>query len=101
MTARASSRWLQAAYDRVMADPTVSRRRKRMFELACALEHLPADYLQYYYYQAEVLAELQAAPKTRAQRILDEMPGYWAHYREQAESAHPRARSGALSRRPA
>ena len=80
---------VQAAYDRVMADPTVSRSRKRMFELACTLEHLPADYFQYYYYQAEVLAELKAAPKTRAQTILDEMPRYLAHYREQAEHAHP------------
>jgi 6-phospho-beta-glucosidase len=88
---------LQAVYDRVMADPTIPRPRKRMLELACAMEHLPHEYFQYYYYQAEVLAEMQAAPKTRAQTILDELPGYWTHYREQAESAHPRL-DPALSR---
>ena len=88
---------LQAVYDRVMADPDIPRPRKRMIELACAMDRLPHEYLQYYYYQAEVLAELQASPTTRAQRILAEVPGYWAHYREQAESAHPRL-DPALSR---
>jgi 6-phospho-beta-glucosidase len=80
---------LQAAYDRVMADPNVSTHGKRMVELACAMEALPAAYFQYYYYQSQVLAELQAAPRSRAEVILDELPGYLAHYREQAGREHP------------
>ena len=92
---------LQAAYDRVLADPKVSRHAKRMLQLACAMELLPAAYYQYYYFQAEVLAELQAAPQTRAEVILEAAPSYWAHYREQAEQAHPvldpaRSRGGLL-----
>jgi 6-phospho-beta-glucosidase len=92
---------LQAAYDHVLADPTVSRHGKRMLQLACAMEHLPAAYYQYYYFQAEVLAEMQAAPQTRAEVILDEAPSYWAHYREQAEQERPvldptRSRGGLL-----
>jgi 6-phospho-beta-glucosidase len=80
---------LQAAHDRVMADPNASTHDKRMLELACAMESLPAAYFQYYYYQEQVLAELRAAPKSRAEVILDELPGYMAHYRQQADSEHP------------
>src|SRR5258706_1222683 len=92
---------LQAAYDRVMADPAIPPVRKRMIELACAMELMPHEYFQYYYYQAEVLAELQAAPKTRAQVIMAQAPSYWEHYREQAERDHPqldpaRSRGGLL-----
>ena len=88
---------LQAAYDRVMADPAISRASQRMIELACLMEALPSEYFQYYYYQAEVLAQMQAAPKTRAQTILEKVPSFWEHYREQAESAHPKL-DPALSR---
>jgi 6-phospho-beta-glucosidase len=92
---------LQAAYPKAMADPAIPISQKRMLELACAMESLPAAYFQYYYYQAELLAELQAAPKSRAEVIMDEAPSYWAHYREQAEQAHPvldpaRSRGGLL-----
>jgi 6-phospho-beta-glucosidase len=80
---------LQGAYDRVMADPAIPAVRKRMVELACVLGHLPAAYFQYYYYTAEVLAEMQAAPQTRAEVILAEAPGYWAHYTEQARAERP------------
>jgi 6-phospho-beta-glucosidase len=92
---------LQAAHDRVMADHDVPAVRKRMVDLACVMEHLPAAYFQYYYYKDEVLAELQAEPHTRAEVILDELPGYLDHYREQAEAAQPvldpgRSRGGIL-----
>jgi 6-phospho-beta-glucosidase len=92
---------MQAAYDRVMADPAISRERKRMVELACLLGHLPAAYMQYYYYRDEVLAEMQAAPQTRAETILAEVDSYWAHYAEQAGADRPvldprRSRGGLL-----
>jgi 6-phospho-beta-glucosidase len=80
---------LQAAYDRVLADPALSPARKRMVELACVLGSLPAAYFQYYYYQADVLAELRAAPRSRAEVILDQAPGYWRHYAEEAEAEQP------------
>ncbi len=63
--------------------------RKRMFELALAMNTLPAHYFQYYYFKDEVVAELQAKPTTRAQDILAQVPDYWAHYREQAELDDP------------
>lgn len=80
---------VKACYDRVMADSTVPPALKRQFRLACLMEHIPADYFQYYYYRDEVLAELQAAPLSRAEYLLTQVPSYLAHYREQAEAGQP------------
>jgi 6-phospho-beta-glucosidase len=80
---------IRDAYPRVMADPTVPRTIRRMVELSCAMGHLPAHYFEYYYYRDEILAELRAAPQTRAEQIMAEVPSYRAHYAEQAEAARP------------
>ena len=80
---------LQEARDRLRQDPTASRHALRLLELACAMESLPADYFQYYYFKEEVLAELRAKPTTRAQDILANVADYWAHYEEQAASDSP------------
>ena len=50
---------------------------------------LPSGYFEYYYYERELLAQLQAKPTTRAEDILAQVPDYWAHYAEQAESDSP------------
>lgn len=50
--------------------------------------------MQYYYYREETVAEALAEPKTRAQVILDELPGYFRHYREQIEADVPRITHG-------
>jgi 6-phospho-beta-glucosidase len=81
---------MMRAYSRVMEDPAVPNRLKRMFRLAKRYGRLPNEYLQYYYFQEETLAEARAAPKTRAQVIMDELPDIFEHYREQAESPQPR-----------
>ena len=62
---------------------------RRWLELAVRLGSLPASYMKYYYFEAQMLAELTARPTTRAQDILRDVPGYWAHYREQLEAPHP------------
>jgi 6-phospho-beta-glucosidase len=92
---------LQATHDRVMADPAIGLTEKRLFDLACVMESLPAAYYQYYYFQEQVLAELQAAPRSRAETILAEVPSYLEHYREQADRDVPvldpaRSRGGLL-----
>jgi len=79
---------LRQAYERRVeegADPEALR----MVELALAMDSIPADYFQYYYYEQEVLAALQAKPTTRAEDIMARVPDYWAHYRQQAESDAP------------
>jgi 6-phospho-beta-glucosidase len=80
---------LHAALGEMRDDPKTSSHSRRMLELACAMESLPADYFQYYYFKEEVLADLRAKPTTRAQDILAKVPDYWAHYEEQAASAQP------------
>jgi 6-phospho-beta-glucosidase len=80
---------LRAALDRMHDDPSANPHRLRMLELACAMESLPADYFQYYYFKEEVLAELRAKPTTRAQDIMAKVADYWVHYEEQAASDRP------------
>jgi 6-phospho-beta-glucosidase len=75
---------LADAWDRVRDDPAVKRSTKRMLQIALAMGSIPSEYMMYYYFTAEILAELQAKPTTRAQDIMAAVPDYWKHYREQA-----------------
>lgn len=70
-------------------DETIRASTRRMLQIAVALGSIPSEYMQYYYFTGEVLAELQAKPTTRAQDILAAVPDYWAHYREQAAREVP------------
>jgi 6-phospho-beta-glucosidase len=76
-------------YDTVMCKNDVSNRIKRQFQLAREFGRLPNSYLQYYYFEAETLAEARAKKKTRAEVIMSEIPGYYAYFREQAQAQHP------------
>jgi 6-phospho-beta-glucosidase len=81
---------LRDAYDnRHMPDTPEDRWETRLVELAFEMDSLPSHYFQYYYFEDEILAELQAKPTTRAQDIMASVPDYWAHYREQAASDVP------------
>ena len=53
------------------------------------MRSIPSDYFNYYYFRNEVFRDQQAAPRTRSEVIMNAVPGYWDHYREQAESSHP------------
>jgi 6-phospho-beta-glucosidase len=81
---------MMRAYSRVIEDPAVPDKLKRMFRLAKRYGRLPNEYMQYYYFPEETVAEARAAPRTRAQVIMDELPDIFEHYREQAESPQPR-----------
>ena len=92
---------VREAAERRAASPSGDRRADRMLALAAAMGSLPSAYLWYYYFRDEALEEARAAPTTRAQDILAEVDGYWAHYREQATAAEPvldpaRSRGGIL-----
>jgi 6-phospho-beta-glucosidase len=72
-----------------------------MLALAAAMGSLPSAYLWYYYFRDEALEEATTKPTTRAEDILAEVDGYWAHYREQAAADEPvldpdRSRGGIL-----
>ena len=63
------------------------------------MNSLPASYMKYYYFEREMLAELQAKPTTRAEDISADVPSYWQHYREQLDAANPMLEPAPLARR--
>jgi 6-phospho-beta-glucosidase len=80
---------IAAAWEELQRRPDVAPANRRLVELAVTMGAIPAEYLRYYYFREEVLAELQARPTTRAEDILAQVPGYWAHYVEQADRDDP------------
>lgn len=80
---------LDEAWQARRDDPTMDVHAKRLLHLAVTMRSVPADYFQYYYFREEVLRELQGARRTRSEVIMDALPGYWQHYREQAEADVP------------
>jgi 6-phospho-beta-glucosidase len=80
---------VREALARKQAERETPRATLRLLELAAAMGAIPAEYLTYYYFREELLAELKAKPTTRAEDILAEVPLYWAHYDEQAQSKAP------------
>jgi len=80
---------IKDAYARRRDDPELRPGARRMLRLVDAMDSLPSEYFQYYYFEDEVLGELTSKPTTRAEDILSWVPGYWAHYVEQAGSDSP------------
>lgn len=76
-------------FDAVMAREDITNRVKRQFKLTREYGRVPNSYMQYYYFREETVAEAQAAPKTRAEVILDMLPGYYQHFREQIAAEVP------------
>ena len=81
------------------ATPSCAGEPRRMLRLAAAMDAVPSAYFQYYYFEREVLAELQAKGTTRAEDILAWVPDYWRHYEEQATKDRPASRPVALAGR--
>ncbi|MEU5927190.1 hypothetical protein ACFV27_20725 [Streptomyces antimycoticus] len=80
---------LRERYEALKDKPTEDRNGMRALHLAVAMESIPSDYFNYYYFKDEILRERQLAAKTRSEVILDSLPDYWEHYREQAASDAP------------
>ena len=78
-----------AAAERLGPDSGLALPEQRILRLAVAMDAIPADYFQYYYWRDEILAEQRAKPTTRAEDILSWVPGYWEHYAAQAETDDP------------
>jgi 6-phospho-beta-glucosidase len=80
---------VREAWERRRDDPALTGEPRRILRLAATMDALPSAYFQYYYFEREVLGELQAKRTTRAEDILGWVPGYWRHYEEQARSGAP------------
>ncbi len=78
-----------AAEERLGPGSSLTLHEQRILRLAVAMDAIPADYFQYYYWRDEVLAEQLAKPTTRAEDLLSWVPGYWEHYAAQAETDDP------------
>lgn len=81
---------VRAAWEARRGDQSLSPQARRLMHMTAALGSVPAQYFKYYYFRDEILAELQAEPFTRAETIMAEVPGHWAHYEEVARSNAPR-----------
>jgi 6-phospho-beta-glucosidase len=78
-----------AAAERLGPGSQLTLHEQRILRLAAAMDSIPADYFQYYYWRDEVLSEQLAKPTTRAEDIMSWVPGYWDHYAEQAQADDP------------
>jgi 6-phospho-beta-glucosidase len=74
---------------KVLAREDIDARTKRQFQLADYYSRLPNSYLQYYYYRDETLTEARSKPKTRAEVIMENLPGYYQHFKEQIKANTP------------
>jgi 6-phospho-beta-glucosidase len=80
---------VREAAERRRDDPTLPKYQKWLLRLAAAMGSIPSQYMQYYYFTDEVLADLRAKSTTRAEDIQAAVPDYWTHYREQAAADDP------------
>jgi 6-phospho-beta-glucosidase len=80
---------LREAWNERQADPGYNAYLRRMLWIAAVMGSVPSGYFQYYYFEREILAELQRKPTTRAEDILASVPDYWEHYAEQADADEP------------
>lgn len=81
---------LRERWEALRDQPTDDVNGMRALHLAVAMESVPSDYFNYYYFKDDILREHQLAPMTRSEIIMSSLGDYWQHYREQAESAEPR-----------
>jgi 6-phospho-beta-glucosidase len=84
-----ATRLLESAFELTKDDPATAPDDRRLLELAAVMGSIPAEYLKYYYFEAEILDELRQRPTTRAEDILAEVPGYWEHYESRARAPEP------------
>jgi 6-phospho-beta-glucosidase len=80
---------LRERWEALRGKPTDDVNGMRALHLAVAMESVPSDYFNYYYFKDEILREHQLAPMTRSEIIMSSLGDYWRHYQEQAESAEP------------
>lgn len=63
--------------------------QRRLLHMTVAEQSIPAQYFKYYYFRDEILQELQDAATTRAQDIMRDVPRFWKHYADLANSRAP------------
>jgi 6-phospho-beta-glucosidase len=80
---------LRERWEALRDKPTDDVNGMRALHLAVALESIPSDYFNYFYFRDEILREQQSARRTRSEVIMGSLDDYWTHYREQSVSDAP------------
>ncbi|WP_255954945.1 family 4 glycosyl hydrolase [Streptomyces odontomachi] len=80
---------LRERWEALKDQPTENVGGMRALHLAVAMNSIPADYFNYYFFRDEILRERQLARTTRSEDIMAALPDYWEHYREQATKDAP------------
>ncbi len=75
--------------DHVELASLASEPERRTVRLFRVLRHVPSEYLQYFLFHDEVLAEQRAHGRTRAQLIMARLPEVLASYRREADAKDP------------
>jgi 6-phospho-beta-glucosidase len=78
-----------AHLDTVGLETLGSEPERRIVRLFRMLGRIPSEYMQYFLFHDEVLAEQRAGGVTRAQAVMALLPDVLASYREQADRERP------------
>jgi len=80
---------LAQAHERLLNDPAAIPYRVRLLGLTAMMDAVPSQYFRFYYFHEQEVAEVLASGKVRTQEILEAVPDYWVHYREQLRADKP------------
>lgn len=73
----------------ILGDPETPLPVKRMFRLIQWFRRVPNRYWQYYYFHEEMIREAREDEFCRAEEIMLQLPGYYAHYDEESRKSQP------------
>lgn len=76
--------------DSLPLDGLTSDAERRIVQLFRMLHHVPSEYMQYFFFHDEVLAEQRAQGRTRAQELMTILPSVLESYRREADAEDPR-----------
>ena len=78
-----------ARLDTLALDELETEAERRIVRLFRMFGRIPSEYMQYFLFHDEVLAEQRARGRTRAEEIMELLPGVLTSYRAEASSDHP------------
>lgn len=78
-----------ARLDTVALEDLRNEQERRIVRLFRMVGRIPSEYMQYFLFHDEVLAEQRVRGSTRAQDVMAMMPEVLASYRAQADREHP------------
>ena len=75
---------------RVELDRLQTEEERRILRLFRVLGVVPSEYMEYFFFHDEVLAEQRAKGRTRAEEVMASLPEVLESYRREADAEYPR-----------